>query len=158
MKKFFKLFFLTVAGFGLLIVLDILAIKFLKMPIIAREIETNCNCSDRIYEGMFYKAYYCSYDNELYIYGTDSKFTCPQKTKASFIIIDKTEVCAQALEEVYRDDQYIYYFSCIKSDNVFIKFSNDENLYGIKYVLNNDMLTIDELIENGLDISKKINN
>jgi len=41
-----------------------------------------------------------------------------------FTIVDETEMCATALELVYADDDYKYYFECIKSDTVFIVFED----------------------------------
>ncbi len=43
-------------------------------------------------------------------------------------IVDRIEkenlTCAEALEEIYRDDTYIYYLPCIKSNNIIVKYEN----------------------------------
>lgn len=75
------------------------------------------------------------------------------KSSKEFVIVDETEVCAQALEEIYRDSDYIYYLSCIKSGNITIKFE-DGRVYTLREVLNNNILTIDELIDKGLAVYK----
>lgn len=76
--------------------------------------------------------------------------------KNNFTIIDDTEVCAQALEKIYKDDNYTYYLNCIKSDNIKIKFE-DGKTYKLKEVLENNIISIDELIKNGLSVYKKEN-
>lgn len=51
--------------------------------------------------------------------------------------------CAQAIEYYYKD----YYFNCIKSQNIIVTVNN--NKYTIKEALNNNIVTMDELIEAG---------
>ena len=77
---------------------------------------------------------------------------CKKNTK-EFIIIDNTEICAEALEEIYRDDNYKYSLPCIKSDNITIQFKDGKE-YKLKEVLDNNILTIDELINKGLKVYK----
>ena len=48
------------------------------------------------------------------------------KKITSIEIIDNTQMCATALEEFYEDSQYKYYFSCIKSDNVYARINGKE--------------------------------
>ena len=57
-----------------------------------------------------------------------------QTLSNNFKIIDTTEVCAEALEEIYRDKEYIYYLPCIKSGNIKIEF-DDGRTYKLKEVL-----------------------
>ncbi len=71
----------------------------------------------------------------------------------SYKIIDETEVCADALESIYEDNNYTYYLSCIKSNNIFIEFSNGTK-YSLKFVLDNNLISIDELIDKGLKVIK----
>lgn len=62
-----------------------------------------------------------------------------------------TGYCAQALDFYYQD----YYFTCIKSQNVFVIVNNNE--FTISYALNNKIVTIDELIQIGFKPLKKNN-
>ena len=71
-----------------------------------------------------------------------------------FTIIDETEVCDQALEEIYRDDEYIYYLPCIKSSTIFLKYNNGEKT-NIKKALDGEKVTIDKLIKEGLNVYKE---
>lgn len=77
---------------------------------------------------------------------------------SDFKIIDKTEVCAQSLEKFYEDEEYEYYFSCIKSNNIFINigknFLGEDIIYSLKDALNEKIVTIEKLEKNGLSFSK----
>ena len=79
------------------------------------------------------------------------------KNMYSLEIIDTTEVCAEALESFYEDSKYIYYFSCMKSNNVYAKINGKK--YLVKDLLNNNPtkynITIDILEEFGLEFIKE---
>ena len=66
-------------------------------------------------------------------------------------IVDTTDVCAEALEEIYRDDENIYYLPCIKSANITIKLA-DGNEYPLRVALENELVTIAELRTLGLSM------
>ena len=47
----------------------------------------------------------------------------------AFVIVDQTEdmdnfMCAEAMEQFYEDDNYVYYYSCMKSKYVVVKYAN----------------------------------
>lgn len=71
-----------------------------------------------------------------------------------FVIVDETTECDEALEEIYRDDQHIYYLPCIKSSTVFLKYNNGEKT-NIKKALDDEKVTIDKLIKEGLKVYKE---
>ena len=64
--------------------------------------------------------------------------------------------CAQAIEYYYQDNVYKYYFTCIKSNSVFV--IKDGKEYTIKYALNNNIVTMQELIDNGFHPLKESHN
>lgn len=64
--------------------------------------------------------------------------------------------CAQAIEYYYQDNAYKYYFTCIKSNSVFV--IKDGKEYTIKYALNNNIVTMQELIDNGFHPLKESRN
>lgn len=64
--------------------------------------------------------------------------------------------CAQAIEYYYQDNAYKYYFTCIKSNSVFV--IKDGKEYTIKYALNNNIVTMQELIDNGFNPLKESRN
>lgn len=69
-------------------------------------------------------------------------------------IIDATYSCAQSLEKFYEDDNYVYYFPCMQSTSVFVKFPNGNKLLVTK-ALEDNKVTIDELIKAGLKVYSK---
>ena len=60
-------------------------------------------------------------------------------------LIDYSEVCSQALELIYEDDNYEYYFNCIKSDMVLIDFYLTNQTMTLKYALNNNYIKPEQL-------------
>ena len=69
-----------------------------------------------------------------------------QKGTKFFTIYDYTEVCADAIQVIYEDDKYSYYFGCIKSHNVYIEFLTTDVKVTVKEALDNGLITIDELL------------
>lgn len=69
-------------------------------------------------------------------------------------IIDATYTCASALEKFYEDDNYTYYFPCMQSSSVFVKFPNGTKLLVTK-ALEDKKVTIDQLIKAGLKVQKQ---
>lgn len=67
-----------------------------------------------------------------------------------------SDYCAQAIEYYYEDDNYHYYFTCIKSSSVYV--IKDGKEYTIKYALNNNIVTMNELIEAGFKPLKESKN
>jgi len=76
------------------------------------------------------------------------------KNKSKLQIIDATYVCADAVEKFYEDDKYIYFFPCVKSDSVFVKFENGNKMLVVK-ALEEEKVTIDELLDAGLEVRKQ---
>ena len=76
-------------------------------------------------------------------------FTKVKKEKTITIEDRSNGECAMALEFYYQD----YYFTCIKSHNVIVTVNGKS--YTIKEVLNNKIVTMDELINVGFKPLKK---
>lgn len=74
--------------------------------------------------------------------------------KNSIKIIDATYSCNQSREKFYEDDNYVYYFPCIKSTSIFVKFPNGNKILVVK-ALEDNKVTIDELIKAGLEVIKE---
>lgn len=75
----------------------------------------------------------------------------------SITIIDKTKTefaCSDTLEYFYQDEKYIYYFPCLKSHYVIVKYpdGSEEN---VEYALNSKHITIEDLILNDIEFYKK---
>lgn len=69
-------------------------------------------------------------------------------------ILDATYTCEQSLEKFYEDQKNIYYFTCVKSNSVYVKFP-DGNKKLVVTALEEELVTIDELLEAGLEVYKK---
>lgn len=76
------------------------------------------------------------------------------KGKTKLEIIDATYTCAQTTEKFYEDEKYIYLFPCAKSNSVYVKFENGNKML-VTEALESKKVTIDELIDVGLDVYKK---
>ena len=63
-----------------------------------------------------------------------------------YTIYDYSEECDTALELIYEDNKYKYYFECIKSDNVFIEFQTSNRKITLKEALNNNEINIEEIL------------
>lgn len=70
-------------------------------------------------------------------------------------IIDNSEGknCAEAIEYYYEDESYKYYFTCIKSQYVYIVTGNKR--YNIKEALKNNKITMEKIINAGYKVLKE---
>lgn len=115
------------------------------------------------------KIYHCS-NNDVYIGKNDLEFRddfCTDKDddlKFIFEIKEETDnVELKDEEEVfYEDDKYTYSFDKVKSDYIYITApknrGRDEKKIKLKEVLNNKLLSIDDLEKKGLNFTKKEKN
>lgn len=71
-----------------------------------------------------------------------------------FYIDDETILCPQMLEEIARDDEYIYYFNCVKSNSVYLIYNNGTKI-SVRAALNRGTITIEQLLEAGLSVIKE---
>lgn len=69
------------------------------------------------------------------------------------IYYEGNEDCLDMLEVFYSDDEYDYYFSCVKSDKYIIKRGFEE--YSLVFALENGYIEISE-IEEIIDFSKEL--
>lgn len=75
----------------------------------------------------------------------------------SIEIIDATYICDNQPEHFFEDDTYIYYFPCTKSNTLYIKYPNG-NKYLLTKALEEEKVTLKQLIDSGLDVIKEKNN
>ena len=87
----------------------------------------------------------------LVIRNNNKKLIINNYQSLQYQIIDESENCQENKEKIYETDNKIYYLPCYKSDKIFILFSNNQK-YSLKYILNSNLITIDELIMKGLDV------
>ena len=77
----------------------------------------------------------------------------PNEEEEDYTIVDTTEICAEALEEIYKDDSYTYYLPCMKSDNIFLKWKSGV-MTKMMDELKSGNVTIKSLINHGLKVYK----
>lgn len=87
------------------------------------------------------------------------KYSCPLK-ETTFEIIDESKnikdfICAEALEEIYRDDEYIYFLSCMKSEYIKVNYSPDHFSENIITALKEGRVKISDLDIFKIDYIKK---
>lgn len=71
-------------------------------------------------------------------------------------IIDETKTCAEALEEIYRDKDNIYYLPCIQSEFIKVIFSDNSKMT-LKEAFKNNKISISDLDAFNIDYHKQIN-
>ena len=87
------------------------------------------------------------------------KYSCPLK-ETTFEIIDESKnikdfICAEALEEIYRDDEYIYFLSCMKSEYIKVNYSSNHFSENIITALKEGKVKISDLDIFKIDYIKK---
>lgn len=127
MKWLLKVILFIALAIVLYIVIDLVFIFKFNRPLFAIHAKTPYT-----YIGLFYNTYNCPEYSIVQIKPKGSKFYCsiPNESSSSVLeIIDTTKdmknfVCAEALEQFYEDDKYQYYYSCIKSKYIIVKYDN----------------------------------
>ena len=73
-------------------------------------------------------------------------------------IVDRSNggACAQAIDYYYVDSKYKYYFTCIKSNSIYVQVNGSEDT--LKRSLNSGIVTMDELISIGFKPLKESRN
>lgn len=75
----------------------------------------------------------------------------------NIVVEDRSgDYCAQAIEYFYSDNEYTYYFNCIKSGSMYVIVNGKE--YKLVNALNNGIVTMKELNDAGYFFSKKERN
>lgn len=158
MKK--KILIVLLIIIVLIPITDILLVRvFNKGPLFAINTITYKDGGSREYFGLGYKVIKCNTlfgDKTINIGFYSLEYNCDNrslKKEEDYIIVDETEICADALEEIYRESGYTYYLSCIKSANMYLLYS-DGNKVPLRVALNSGEVTIDELIQKGLKVYK----
>ncbi len=146
MKKWLKILLIILVIIIFLIVVDLVSIFTNNKPIFA--IRKN----DNVYRGIFYDTYNCQEFAVPQIKLKGTKFSCTIEGIDSYNtikIVDKTLninnfSCAEALEQFYEDDSYIYYWNCLKNEYMVVEY-NDGNEELISTALEKGIITINDL-------------
>lgn len=156
MKKYIKIFLIIIGIIILSIAIDLVCIFTINRPIFA--IKDDCDCLYSIYRGVFYDTYNCPEYSMVQIKSKGTKFSCANvRIDIGDVveIVDATKdikdfVCAEALEEFYSDDNYSYYWSCIKDKYMIVRYESgfEET---ISSALKNGTIDISDLDIYGID-------
>lgn len=96
-------------------------------------------------------------DTKINVGNDDKSNEKPIIDNNKIIVIDEQKGdCAQAIEEFYEDENYIYYFTCRKSQYVFVIVNGTK--YNLVYALKQKIVTMEQLENNGYKFPKKPTN
>ena len=106
---------------GIILLDSIQALVFDNNPIIG----IDSRCCKR--SGILVDTHYCGNGKKDTVVKGFS-YSC-ENDEETYTLIDKTKkikdfVCAEALESFYQDENYIYYWSCIKNKYMIVKYSD----------------------------------
>ena len=128
MKKMLKVILAVIGIVALLFIIDLICIFAINRPLLAIK-EDNGDSANLIYRGLVYNTYNCHEYSSPQIKLKGSKFTCAASSNKIIEIIDKTKdikdfACNETLESFYQDDNYNYYWNCIKNEYMIVKYEN----------------------------------
>lgn len=156
MKKFIKIFLIIIGIIILSVIIDLVCIFTFNSPILA--IKDDCDCGYSVYKGLFYDTYNCPEYSVPQIKTKGTKFSCANiRIDIGNVveIVDNTKdikdfACAEAPEEFYSDDNYTYYWSCIKDKYMIVRYESgfEET---ISSALKNGTIVISDLDRYGID-------
>lgn len=151
MKKWMKISIGVIGAIVLFFVIDLICIFTINRPLFAIQSENNGMSYD-VYKGIFYNVYNCAEYSTPQIKSKNSKFSCAvEKGNIGKIkeIVDTTKdikdfSCDEALEGFYEDENYTYYWSCIKNKYMIVIYESgfEET---ISNALKNDTIKISDL-------------
>lgn len=76
------------------------------------------------------------------------------KPPITYYLDDRTSTCTGERELIYTDNTYNYYLPCYKSTTIYLVYNNNYEVT-LKEALDTKLVTIDELINNGLEVIKE---
>lgn len=152
MKNVGRIILIIVAVFTLHTIIDLVAIYNFNKPLFAFKGDNHK------YHGLLYDTYFCPEFSAPFIKAKWNKYECvvipkseetKEEVKEVEKIVDKflTEpglMCAQALELFYSDNEFDYYFSCMKSGMIIVYYT-DGTEETIKEALGKGRITLDDL-------------
>lgn len=171
MTKKRKIYLIIISAIGLFILcgnIDYYRIKNNKNPIMSIYIGKDKEMNIKKWLGFGYRVYTCpaGSDNSEAEYNEDNKtkiailfspYICVTSfdveiATINYEITDESDTCEPGLEEIGKDNKYIYYLECQKSEQIFINYEDGERIT-LKKALGR--MDIHNLIENGLEVYQK---
>lgn len=156
MKKIFKILISFLVIIVLCLALDLIFIFTMNRPLFGIQVR-----QPYTYTGLFYNVYNCPEYPMAQIKSKNSKFSCAISRSDIGRVVDivdetknmKNFACAEALEGFYEDDNYQYFFSCIKGKYVVVKYESGFQ-ETVENALKYGTITIDDLDNYSIDYIK----
>lgn len=156
MKKIIKIFVSIISIFVILIIIDLFSIFVFYKPLLAQHAKTPYT-----YTGIFYNTYTCPEYSTPQIKSKKTKFSCVEEAigiDRVEKIVDKTKdkedfACDEALESFYEDEEYIYYYNCIKSKYIVVQYKSGYE-ETVENALKNKSITIKDLDDYNINYIK----
>ena len=131
MKKFMKIGLIVIVTIFLCIVIDLICIFSINRPLFAIRTD-NDGSINVVYKGIFYDTYNCAEYSTPQIKAKGTKFSCATSRIDIGEVIDivdntkdiKDFACAEALEEFYSDENYTYFWNCVKNEYMIVKYES----------------------------------
>ena len=127
MKRLYKLMIIIVVVIFLLFTIDLVFVFTINRPLLAVKGSDNYT-----YKGLFFDTYNCPEYPMVQIKMKGAKLRCSDISFVESKVIEivdtskniKDFTCAEALEQFYEDKDFIYYYSCIKSKYIIVRYEN----------------------------------
>lgn len=127
MKKIIKYVFISLVILVLLLIIDLAWIVTFHRPLFGVQVR-----QPYTYSGIFYNVYNCPEYPMAQIKPKKTKFGCAiSRDELGKVtrIVDTTKdiknfACAEALEGFYEDDNYQYYYDCIKGKYILVEYES----------------------------------
>lgn len=156
MKRLIKIMLGIIIVIIICIVVDFICIFTMNRPLFGIQVR-----QPYTYTGLFYNVYNCPEYPMAQIKSKKTKFSCAiSRTEIGKVIdiVDETKdmkdfACAEALEGFYEDDNYQYFFSCIKGKYIVVKYESGFQ-ETVKDALKYGTITIDDLEHYGISYIK----
>lgn len=159
MKKLIKVFLIIIGIIILSMVIDLVCIFTINRPIFAIKARTPYT-----YIGIFYDTYNCPEYSVPQIKAKGTKFSCSiSRVDIGGVveIVDTTKdikdfMCAEMHQEFYSDENYAYYWDCIKDKYMIVRYESgfEET---ISSALKNGTINISDLDRYGISYIKDDN-
>jgi len=135
----------------LCLIIDVICIFTINRPLFAIRTD-NDDSINIVYKGIFYDTYNCPEYSTPQIKLKGEKFTCAVNRMdigKVIEIVDTTKeiknfACAEVLEEFYEDDNYTYYYNCMKGKYIIVKYESGYE-ETVKNALKYQSITINDL-------------
>lgn len=149
MKKTIKYLCILVGAILLIFLMDLSrSVLFNKEPLIV--ISTTNDNGVKVSNSILYKTYNCN--GKIYVESISSKFNCPIEDKLITLTQNNKDICIDGIDYFYEDENYRYYFTCLKSNYIIVNINDKE--YMLKDALENGIITIKD-IENKIEFKKE---